>query len=282
MYRTLVLALALLASATAFAPMSAAPRSASALSAAAKSAAMPFLPQPANLDGSLVGDVGFDPLGFSDFVPMAYLREAELKHGRICMMAVTGYVALPGLGLLASGAAGYSTPSRAAAVAASGTPKPPSLGLLRAPFSPHTTRSHSPLALPHTRYISVDLGMRNPFAWLDGVDVTSATAHDAAVASGAMTQLGIWIGLFEMVSWISVQEMLAGSDRAPGDFGFDPLRFLDASEEAKAEMALKEITHCRLAMLGFSGIITQSVGINDHFPYFPTEFLDQSTMVNHF
>lgn len=124
--------------------------------------------------------------------------------------------------------------------------------------------------------------MRNPFAWLDGVDVTSATAHDAAVASGAMTQLGIWIGLFEMVSWISVQEMLAGSGRAPGDFGFDPLRFLDASEEAKAEMALKEITHCRLAMLGFSGIITQSVGINDHFPYFPTEFLDQSTMVNHF
>jgi light-harvesting complex I chlorophyll a/b binding protein 1 len=182
---------------------------------------MPFLPQPENLDGSMVGDVGFDPLGFSDFVPMAYLREAELKHGRICMLAFTGY-------------------------------------------------------------LSVDLGMRNPFPWLDGLDVTSASAHDAAVASGAMTQLGIWIGLLEMVSWIGVQEMLGGSGRQPGDFGFDPLRFQEGSEAAKADMALKEITHCRLAMLGFAGIVTQSNCVNDHFPYFPTDFYDQSTAINHF
>jgi len=39
-------------------------------------------------------DVGFDPFRFSDFAPMDFLREAELKHGRICMLAWTGFVAV--------------------------------------------------------------------------------------------------------------------------------------------------------------------------------------------
>ena len=37
-----------------------------------------------------VGDVGFDPLGISSWVDVRWLREAELKHGRICMLAATG------------------------------------------------------------------------------------------------------------------------------------------------------------------------------------------------
>merc|ERR1712191_1087 len=60
---------------------------------AEKSPALPFLPYPENLKG-YAGDVGFDPLRFSDFVPMDYLRESELKHGRICMLAWTGFVAV--------------------------------------------------------------------------------------------------------------------------------------------------------------------------------------------
>lgn len=55
-----------------------------------KSASVPFLSQPANLDGSMAGDVGFDPLGLSYYVDVKWLREAELKHGRICMLATTG------------------------------------------------------------------------------------------------------------------------------------------------------------------------------------------------
>jgi hypothetical protein len=42
----------------------------------AKSSALPFLPYPKNLEG-YAGDVGFDPLGFSDWIPMDYLREGE-------------------------------------------------------------------------------------------------------------------------------------------------------------------------------------------------------------
>uniref|UniRef100_A0A7S1E143 Uncharacterized protein n=1 Tax=Hemiselmis andersenii TaxID=464988 RepID=A0A7S1E143_HEMAN len=53
---------------------------------------VPFLKQPTNLDGTLVGDVGFDPLGFSDIFDVNVLREAELKHGRIAMLATLGLI----------------------------------------------------------------------------------------------------------------------------------------------------------------------------------------------
>merc|ERR1740124_1872975 len=58
-----------------------------------KSEALPWLPKPKNLAG-YVGDVGFDPLRISDYVPMDYLREAEIKHGRICMLAFLGYTSV--------------------------------------------------------------------------------------------------------------------------------------------------------------------------------------------
>lgn len=36
------------------------------VSVGAKSTALPFLSKPAKLDGSIVGDFGFDPLGFTN------------------------------------------------------------------------------------------------------------------------------------------------------------------------------------------------------------------------
>lgn len=39
------------------------------------------------------GDVGFDPMGLSDIqTDLRYARWAELKHGRVCMLAVVGMV----------------------------------------------------------------------------------------------------------------------------------------------------------------------------------------------
>ena len=59
---------------------------------AEKSKAIPFLSAPKNLEG-LVGDKGFDPFGFSDFIPTKFLQEAELKHSRIAMLGVVGFIA---------------------------------------------------------------------------------------------------------------------------------------------------------------------------------------------
>jgi hypothetical protein len=84
----------------------------------ARSKSIPFMKQPPALTGKLPGDVGFDPLGFTsnwldkdwsqqivpDVWPEAmerkpvttveWMREAELKHCRLAMLAVVGWVAV--------------------------------------------------------------------------------------------------------------------------------------------------------------------------------------------
>ena len=42
----------------------------------------------------LTGYAGFDPLGFSDYYDIKWLQEAEIKHGRVCMLAAVGMVKL--------------------------------------------------------------------------------------------------------------------------------------------------------------------------------------------
>jgi len=56
------------------------------------SEAIPFMPKPANINDSMPGYSGFDPLGFSDYFDIKYLQEAEIKHGRVCMLAALGMV----------------------------------------------------------------------------------------------------------------------------------------------------------------------------------------------
>ena len=47
---------------------------------------------PLILDGSLPGDVGFDPLGFAKTSKTLYwMRDAEIKHGRLAMLAAVGW-----------------------------------------------------------------------------------------------------------------------------------------------------------------------------------------------
>eukprot|EP00540_Astrosyne_radiata_P011518 CAMPEP_0116843098 /NCGR_PEP_ID=MMETSP0418-20121206/11896_1 /TAXON_ID=1158023 /ORGANISM="Astrosyne radiata, Strain 13vi08-1A" /LENGTH=209 /DNA_ID=CAMNT_0004473807 /DNA_START=56 /DNA_END=685 /DNA_ORIENTATION=+ len=199
----------LLASATAFAPARNEPRTKSSTLVLnyEKSTALPFLPYPENLKGYVGEEAGFDPFRFSDFVPVDWLREAELKHGRIAMLAYVGFV-------------------------------------------------------------SVDLGFRIyplPEAY-DGL--TAVTAHDALVEQGAMGQIFLWCSISEIVSTIAVSQMMEGSGREPGNFGFDPLGFLSGkSDEEVKDMKMRELVHGRLAMLAFSGIVTQAVLTQGPFPY---------------
>jgi hypothetical protein len=60
----------------------------------ALSKSIPFLERPKNLpgDGSIPADFGFDPLGFSDYYDLKWLREGEIKNGRVAMLAALGCV----------------------------------------------------------------------------------------------------------------------------------------------------------------------------------------------
>ena len=71
-----------------------APRGTLAVNAAAgsrPSISLPFVDAPTHLTGFLTGDVGFDPLGFADETNLARMREAELRHGRLAMVATWGW-----------------------------------------------------------------------------------------------------------------------------------------------------------------------------------------------
>ena len=196
-----------------------------------RSAALPFLPRPINLDGSMVGDVGFDPFylssipkNFAGFIqppqweaveglPTLYwMREAELKHGRVAMLAWTGWLAADGA------------------------------------FGP------VPFRFPGEMYQEVP---------------SSLEAHNIMVSQGSLGFMLFAIGFIEFCTSAVLVEVAKGeSDREAGDFKLDPLQFLKGkSTEESNTMKLKELQNGRAAMLAFSGVVTQAALGGTDFPY---------------
>ncbi len=195
----------------------------------AKSQAVPFLEQPAALDGTMAGDVGFDPFGFSgawldkdwsqQIVPdiwpeseprtpittIQWMREAELKHSRVAMLAVVGWL---------------------------------------------TTES----------------GVRFPGSAFTSIS-NSLAAHDACVKNGSMGLLLSAIFFLELAAGAAIFDQAKGSGRQPGDFAFDPFKLSSSPDRAK-KYAQAEIKNGRLAMLAISGILTQSAAFPDKSLFF--------------
>lgn len=183
--------------------------------------ALPFGSSPDTLDGSLPGDVGFDPIGFST-APFAsfnnplyvegnfmsdleWLREAELAHGRIAQLAVVGFI-WPGLFGTFPGSEEFG-----------GVDAYSELN----PFKAIT-------AVPESALYQIVAGA----AWFEYQRVKRIKAQ------GKNRVLGdIGIGY-------------------PG--GWNPLN-INYTPEEYAEKQLQEIKHCRLAMIAAFGLICQAV-----------------------
>mmetsp|Transcript_19433 Transcript_19433/g.39953 ORF Transcript_19433/g.39953 Transcript_19433/m.39953 type:complete len:249 (-) Transcript_19433:270-1016(-) len=200
-----------------------------------RSAALPFLPRPVALDGTMVGDVGFDPFylssipkNFAGFIQppsweetegietLYWMREAELKHGRVAMLAWFGWVA-------ADGGFGMS---------------------LRFPGDIYSVEN-----IPN-----------------------SYNAHDVLVEQGSMAFLLFAVAFVEFCTGAALVQVSKGElDREAGDFGLDPLSFLKGKSEAEINrMKTRELLNGRLGMLAFGAIATQTaLGADTQaFPYF--------------
>eukprot|EP00551_Chaetoceros_affinis_P001029 CAMPEP_0203661686 /NCGR_PEP_ID=MMETSP0088-20131115/59732_1 /ASSEMBLY_ACC=CAM_ASM_001087 /TAXON_ID=426623 /ORGANISM="Chaetoceros affinis, Strain CCMP159" /LENGTH=287 /DNA_ID=CAMNT_0050524373 /DNA_START=65 /DNA_END=928 /DNA_ORIENTATION=+ len=253
----LAITAALIGSAAAFQPASQT-RSSSALAAAYNrpSEALPWAKNgaPETLDGSLPGDVGFDPVGFSTgdiaslfdrksdgntMSDLYWLREAELTHGRIAQLAVVGFIwpALYGTfpGNEWTGVDAYNYPNPVEAIE----------------------------NVPGLAVIQIVAAM----SWIElrrGVDAYNYPNPVEAIEN--VPGLAV-IQIVAAMSWIELRRVSLikeqGSSRVPGDLGigqygtWNPLE-LNFDEEKYAEIELQEIKHCRLAMLGAAGLWLQA------------------------
>jgi light-harvesting complex I chlorophyll a/b binding protein 1 len=191
--------------------------------------ALPFGSSPDTLDGSLPGDVGFDPIGFStapfasfnnplyvegDFMTdLEWLREAELAHGRIAQLAVVGFI-----------------------------------------WPPLFTKLDI-LALPG-HFPGVD-----EFGGVDAFAEMNPFKALTAVPDAAIYQI---VGGMAWFEYQRVKRIRAqGKNRVVGDIGigypgaWNPFG-LNYTPEEYAEKQLQEIKHCRLAMIGAFGLICQA------------------------
>jgi len=180
-----------------------------AMRAGGNSEALPWAPVPEGLTndifGPYVGDAGFDPAGFAKNQRLLpWYREAELAHGRVCMLATLGYT-----------------------VQTSG-----------AKFEPFITRYPTDSADPLKAATQVPI-----IGWL---------------------QILVVIALSELWRYENVITKYSEGVQ-PGDLGWNPTAPMSSKRpkwfgptftanykpEEWNNMRLREIKHCRLAMVGF-------------------------------
>jgi hypothetical protein len=161
------------------------------LNAEEMSKSIPFLVKPDKLDGSMPGDMGFDPMRLSDIqTDLNYARWAEIKHGRICMLAIVGMVA-----------------------------------------------QEAGIHLPGAQFTNTD-----PFGAI------------SSVGFAGNLQVFLFIGILEGANF-----MKHYGDGVPGDIGLDGGMLKKMSAEQVTKRQVQEIVHGRLAMIGFTGALVQTL-----------------------
>jgi len=144
-----------------------------------------------------VKDTVFDPLNLAESYDINWLREAELKHGRVCMLGVVGFLA-------------------------------------------------------------VDGGVRFPGDVFQGM--SAVEAHDTMVTTGHMWALLAAVGALEFWHLLKIAPLLDTEWEGvePGNYLSMGMGFYDPLKMDTPARRMAELKNGRLAMLGFSGLVTQA------------------------
>merc|ERR1719460_317172 len=174
------------------------------------------------LPGAIAPMGEFDPMGFSegiDELEMNRLREAELTHGRVGMLAAAGFLVQEKFHPLFEADGGPAIQQ---------IPKlPPALWLFMA------------LGIGAAESLRIQAGWANPY--------------DGEIA-GQSAELGEPKTSFPREN-TSFQRLRPGY--TPGDLGFDPLGLKPTDPAEFKTMQEKELSHGRLAMLAAAGFMAQ-------------------------
>eukprot|EP00904_Undaria_pinnatifida_P005897 jgi/Undpi1/2437/HiC_scaffold_13.g05818.m1 len=202
------------------------------------SQALPWAAKPVIGDGNMVGDAGFDPLNLANGpADLNWLRTAELKHGRICMLATVGFVA-PELIQHPVGFSGFE-------------------------FAPEFTQMNAFAALSSVPR----LGLAQIVILCSLIEVASFTGNLTSeykyeddltkleLKNKALGKTDYLAGAAKIAPVTDNKDQVFTSEVIPGDIGFDPVGF--AANGINPDYALAELKHCRLAMVGFLGMAVQ-------------------------
>lgn len=183
------------------------------------------------------------------------MREAELKHGRLAMLAFLGWVAVDA-GLRIPGRGWESIPN--SFVAHDAAVANGSMGYVGCS---QTCVAYVMILGYHLVTILKDVHENIS-------EVTSLSLSFLPFLSSYSTSFMLLVvGILELISGAAIFDQAKGSGRASGDFSFDPLN-LGLEKKNKDKYAVSEIKNGRLAMLAISGILTaQAVFPAQTFPF---------------
>jgi hypothetical protein len=206
------------------------------------SKALPWVTAPDIAGGQLVGDYGFDPLGLAKTFDVSWLRAAELKHGRLGMLATVGFLA-PELVQHPAGFEGFKFPAEFTEMnAIKALSTVPQFGLAQIIIACGLAEIAS-----FGKNYSADYAFDDTLSPKERENIKTGKV-EALVGAAKTAYASGYIA--EDV------EILKGDLSSVGDLGFDPLGFADNG--INAAYAEAEIKHGRLAMIAAIGMLLQS------------------------